>query len=38
MRDKELKKLDIFVKENCYNEELKDLYLMKVLDQNKEYV
>ena len=37
MKDKELRELEKFVKENCYNEELKDIYLREVLDQNKEY-
>ena len=37
MSEKELKELEIFIKENCYNEELKDIYLREVLDQNKEY-
>ena len=27
MSEKELKELEIFTKENCYNEELKDIYL-----------
>jgi len=27
MKDKELRELEKFVKENSYNEELKDLYL-----------
>ena len=29
MKDKELSELEEFVKENCYNEELKDLQLGK---------
>ena len=37
MTEKELKELEKFVKENVYNEELKDLYLREVLDQDKEY-
>ena len=37
MTEKELKELEKFVKENVYNEELKDLYLREVLDHNKEY-
>ena len=36
MSEKELKELEKFIKENCYNEELK-IYIMEVLDQNKEY-
>jgi len=37
MSEKELKELEKFINENCYNEELKDIYLREVLDQNKEY-
>ena len=37
MSEKELKELEKFIKENCYNEELKDIYLREVLGQNKEY-
>ena len=37
MSKKELKELEKFIKENCNNEELKDIYLREVLDQNKEY-
>ncbi len=37
MSEKELKELEKFIKENCYNEELKDIYLREVLDQHKEY-
>ena len=37
MTEKELKDLEIFLRENGYNNELKDLYLREVLDQNKEY-
>ena len=37
MSEKELKELEKFIKENCYNEELKDIYLREVLDQNKSY-
>jgi len=37
MSEKELKELEKFIKENSYNEELKDIYLREVLDQNKEY-
>ncbi|ABS83190.1 Conserved hypothetical protein [Prochlorococcus marinus str. MIT 9312] len=37
MTDKELKELEKYVKENGYNDELKDLYLREILDQNKEY-
>jgi len=37
MKEKDFKELDKFVKENGYNDELKDIYLREVLDQNKEY-
>ena len=37
MTAKELNELDKFVKENGYNEELKDIYLREVLDRNSEY-
>ena len=37
MEEKELKKFEKLVKENSYNEELKDIYLREVLDQIKEY-
>ena len=37
MTEKELKELEKYVKENGYNEELKDLYLREILDQNKAY-
>jgi len=37
MSEKELKELEDFIKENCYNKELVDIYLREVLDQNKEY-
>ena len=37
MSEKELKELEEFIKENGYDEELKDIYLREVLDQNKEY-
>ena len=37
MSEKELKELEKFIKENCYNEELKDIYLREVIDRNKEY-
>ena len=35
MTYQKLKELEKFVKENGYNDELKDLYLREVLDQNK---
>ena len=37
MTEKELKELEKFAKENCYNDELKDIYLREVRDLNKEY-
>ena len=37
MTDKELKDLEKYVKENCYNDELKDIYLREVIGRNKEY-
>ena len=37
MTEKELKELEIFVKENGYNDELKDIYLREIIDRNKEY-
>ena len=37
MKEKELKELEKFAKENGYNNELKDIYLREVFDCNKEY-
>ena len=37
MTEKELKELEKFAKENGYNEELKDIYLRKVINRNKQY-
>ena len=37
MKEKELKELEEFAKENGYNDELKDIYLREVIDKNKEY-
>ena len=37
MTEKELKELEKLVKENGYNNELKDIYLREVIDRNKEY-
>ena len=37
MREEEFKKLEKFAKENGYNDELKDIYLRKAIDRNKEY-
>ena len=37
MKEKDLKELEKFAKENAYNDEIKDIYLREVIDQNKEY-
>jgi len=37
MTEKEFKELEKFAKENWYNDELKDIYLMELIDRNKEY-
>ena len=37
MTEKELKELEKFVKENGYNDELKDIYIREVIDRYKEY-
>jgi len=37
MTEKELKELEKFVKENGYNDELKEIYLREVIAQNKKY-
>ena len=37
MKEKELKELEKFAKENWYNDELKDIYLREVIDRDKEY-
>ncbi len=37
MKEKELKELENFAKENGYNDELEDIYLREVIDRNKEY-
>ena len=37
MTEKELKELEKFAKENGHNNELKDIYLMEVIDRNNEY-
>ena len=37
MTEKELKELDKFARENGFNDELKDIYLIEVIDRNKEY-
>ena len=37
MSDKELKELEKFAKENCYNYELKGIFLREFIDRNKEY-
>ena len=35
MKEKDLKELEKFAKENGYNDELKDLYLKEVIDHHK---
>ena len=37
MTEKELKELEKFVKENGYNDELKDIYLREIIAQYKIY-
>ena len=37
MKEKDQQELEKFEKENVYNDELKDIYLSKVIDRNKEY-
>ncbi len=37
MTEKELKELEKFARENGFNDELKDIYLIEVIDRNKEY-
>ena len=37
MKEKDLKELEEFAKENGYNDALKDIYLREVIDRNKEY-
>ena len=37
MTENELKELEKFIKENGYNDELKDIYLREFIDRNKEY-
>ena len=37
MQEKELEELEKFVRENGYNDELKDIYLREVLDKTKKY-
>ena len=37
MTEKDLKELEIFAKENGYNDVLKDIYLRENIDRNKEY-
>ena len=37
MKEKEFKELEKFVKENGYNDELKDIYIREVIDRYKEY-
>ena len=37
MTEKEKKKLEKFIKENGYDDELQDTYLREVLDENKKF-
>ena len=37
MKEKELKELEKFAKENGYNDELKDIFFRDVIDRNKVY-
>ena len=37
MEEKVSKKLEKFLKDNCYDAELKDIYLREVIDRDKEY-
>ena len=37
MTEKDLKELEKFAKEIGYNDELKDIYLIEIIDRNKEY-
>ena len=37
MTEEELKEIEKFVKENGYDDQLKDIYLREVIDINKEY-
>ena len=37
MTEKEKNEIEKFVKDNSYNEELKDMYLRELLDQEKKY-
>ena len=37
MTEKELKEFEEFVKENGYDDQLKDIYLREVIDRNKVY-
>ena len=37
MTEEELKEIEKFVKENGYDDQLKDIYLREVIDRNKEY-
>ena len=37
MTEKEFKETEKFAKENGYNYEVKDIYLMEIIDINKEY-
>ena len=37
MKEKKKKEIEKYLKENGYNDELKDIYLREILDHNKEY-
>jgi len=37
MTEKELKELEKFAKENGFNDELKDIYLIEVIDRDRKY-
>ena len=37
MTEEELKEIEKFVKENGYDDKLKDIYLREVIDRNKVY-
>ena len=37
MTEEELKEIEKFVKENGYDDQLKDIYLREVIDRNKVY-
>ena len=37
MKEKDLKELEKFAEVNGYNEKVKDIYLRKIINKNKEY-